>query len=68
MKWIISAAIIVSLTACNYDGKINGRKYKLKKECLEKYVRMERRIVGKSLVLIPHYPCKTYGRIDTIWQ
>lgn len=60
--------VILSLTACSYDGKINGRKYKLKKECLEKYLVMEVRMVGKSMQIIPRYPCKRYGRIDTIWK
>lgn len=60
--------MIISVTSCNYDGKINGRKYKLKKQCLESWTRMEPRMVGKTMVMIPHKHCKTYGRIDTIWQ
>lgn len=67
-KAVITAVVILILASCRYDGKINGRKYKLKKECLEKYVVMETRMVGKSMVIIPRYPCKKYGRIDTIWQ
>lgn len=68
MKLTALLVIFSIITSCQNFSSINGRKYKIKKECLEYTTRIEPRMVGKVLVMMPVYYCKTYGPIDTIWK
>lgn len=68
---LISIIILIGLFTSCYDGELNGKRYNLKRTCIESHSEHGMRLVliGKMWTSLPYSMevCDKY-RMDTIWE
>jgi hypothetical protein len=70
---LLTAMMLMVLASCydNWDGKVNGRRYKLQHTCIESHSESSTRMqpMGKTFIILPDNKevCDKY-KIDTIWE